>query len=309
MNRTPLKFEFSEVAKVWTGDANRKCPYLRETGILGSIRWWFEAVVRGYGGYACDPRSKDACNDAKDHCAVCELFGCTNWSAKFRFSVEKNKKNNKDITITMVFNPLKTPPPSQPPPGRDRITMVFNPLKTIKEEEEFLLKKTLWIISKYGSIGGRTTRRPSEDPKKQNEEAHKDYGLIKLVSPSEEELENELKDDNRKNKAINYLKGFKSKEIKDYQEYPNLKYFIFGRCKQNKYLNKTEMEEIMNRFPWLKGIERREEDPGKSKFLFSFYEGRWWCYYKADNDGYEKLWEFLKGERSSDDIKKGEEIL
>uniref|UniRef100_A0A7C3UQZ9 Type III-B CRISPR module RAMP protein Cmr1 n=1 Tax=candidate division WOR-3 bacterium TaxID=2052148 RepID=A0A7C3UQZ9_UNCW3 len=285
MNRTPLKFEFSEVAKVWTGDANRKCPYLRETGILGSIRWWFEAVVRGYGGYACDPRSKDACNDAKDHCAVCELFGCTNWSAKFRFSVEKNKKNNKDITITMVFNPLKT----------------------IKEEEEFLLKKTLWIISKYGSIGGRTTRKP--EPGKQNKEAHKDYGLIKLVSPSEKELKKELNDDNRKNKAINYLKGVKSKEIKDYQEYPNLKYFIFGRCQTGTYLNKTEMEKIMNQFPWLKGRERREKDPGKSKFLFSFYEGRWWCYYKADDCEYKELYEFLRGKPYFDDIKKGEEIL
>ena len=40
---------------IWTGGLNRECDKLRETSIIGSLRWWFEAIVRGLGGYACDP--------------------------------------------------------------------------------------------------------------------------------------------------------------------------------------------------------------------------------------------------------------
>jgi hypothetical protein len=40
---------------IWTGDAQRKGDTLRETGIIGSLRWWYEALIRGLGGSACDP--------------------------------------------------------------------------------------------------------------------------------------------------------------------------------------------------------------------------------------------------------------
>jgi CRISPR-associated protein Cmr1 len=46
---------------IWTGDVNGKCAKLRETSIIGSLRWWFEAIVRGFGGYACDPNSNRKC--------------------------------------------------------------------------------------------------------------------------------------------------------------------------------------------------------------------------------------------------------
>ena len=36
------------LAKVWTGNEKRKNDYLRETGLLGSLRWWCEALVRGW---------------------------------------------------------------------------------------------------------------------------------------------------------------------------------------------------------------------------------------------------------------------
>jgi len=40
---------------LWTGDAERKSNKIRETGIIGSLRWWYEALIRGLGGNACDP--------------------------------------------------------------------------------------------------------------------------------------------------------------------------------------------------------------------------------------------------------------
>lgn len=45
---------------LWTGDAERKSGTLRETGIIGSLRWWYEALIRGLGGTACDPTVKES---------------------------------------------------------------------------------------------------------------------------------------------------------------------------------------------------------------------------------------------------------
>lgn len=77
---------------------------IHETGILGSLRWWYEAIVRGLGGTACDP-SKHICNfddekyrksrapDEKQRlrdaglCDVCQVFGATGWQRRFRLEI------------------------------------------------------------------------------------------------------------------------------------------------------------------------------------------------------------------------------
>jgi CRISPR-associated protein Cmr1 len=78
------------------------------------MRWWYEAIVRGMGGYACDPTSGKSCkfnaeaynkeyrrlleaNESKElaskHalevglkevCPACRLFGCTGWKRRFK---------------------------------------------------------------------------------------------------------------------------------------------------------------------------------------------------------------------------------
>ena len=105
-----MEIRIRTLTPIWTGDINRQCTKLRETSILGSLRWWFEALVRGLGGYACDPTSEDRCkldqkkfqrstikedkfiqealNDQKI-CPACQLFGCTGWSRRFRLEVDK----------------------------------------------------------------------------------------------------------------------------------------------------------------------------------------------------------------------------
>jgi CRISPR-associated protein Cmr1 len=93
---------------IWTGDVDKNSSTLRETGILGSLRWWYEAIVRGYGAYACDPADKscefdyDAYNKTtkkeekieaglKSVCPVCRLFGCTGWKRRFTLKVESQE--------------------------------------------------------------------------------------------------------------------------------------------------------------------------------------------------------------------------
>ena len=45
MNKYTVKIK--ALTPIWTGDADGKNTTLRETGIIGSIRWWHEALIRG----------------------------------------------------------------------------------------------------------------------------------------------------------------------------------------------------------------------------------------------------------------------
>lgn len=75
--RTPL----------WTGGINgMDC--IHESGIIGSLRWWYETIVRGSGHYACDPASH---KDERE-CPVCSLFGHTGQKRKFSLSIESKSK-------------------------------------------------------------------------------------------------------------------------------------------------------------------------------------------------------------------------
>ncbi len=80
----PIVIRIQPLTPVWTGDAEGKGSRVRETGILGSLRWWYEALVRGFGLYACDPSSGSCVYDEKRKiasiCLACQLFGCTGYS-------------------------------------------------------------------------------------------------------------------------------------------------------------------------------------------------------------------------------------
>ncbi|MFN3325413.1 MAG: type III-B CRISPR module RAMP protein Cmr1 [Bryobacteraceae bacterium] len=86
LNLTPL-------TPIWTGDTDGISSSLRITGLMGSLRWWFEGIVRALSRYACDPAEK-ACQydpDPKKNprhglCPACWLFGTTGWSRRFRLT-------------------------------------------------------------------------------------------------------------------------------------------------------------------------------------------------------------------------------
>ena len=79
---------------LWTADASKQTRRAVGTGIIGSLRWWYEAIVRGLGGWACDPTDADArCpprnakvtpeNVSTVLCPACQLFGATGWAKTF----------------------------------------------------------------------------------------------------------------------------------------------------------------------------------------------------------------------------------
>ena len=91
MTTGSLTIDLRTVTPIWTGGIGGKTDRLHVTGIMGSLRWWYEVLVRGLGGNACDP-SEHTCqyNPDKPHddlCDVCRIFGATGWSRRFRLAV------------------------------------------------------------------------------------------------------------------------------------------------------------------------------------------------------------------------------
>ena len=177
---TPTTIGIRTLTPIWTGDADGKCTEIKETGIIGSMRWWYEAIVRGLGGYACDPTA-DGCkfdtegyenalnggNNIKDAiavglkkvCPACQLFGCTGWRRRFRMEISDIKGDFSE-GIKGGFE------------GRFKLKMCET--DTISDDGKWLFYQTLKIIAQYGAIGGRTTRKPQRGPIGQN------YGLANV---------------------------------------------------------------------------------------------------------------------------------
>jgi CRISPR-associated protein Cmr1 len=159
-------WELKALTPIWTGDANGQSSRFIPSGLLGSLRWWFEVLVRGLGGAACDPSdTQGRCPDKKGrHCVVCELFGCTGWARKFRLQVlgEAGKPQSAAIQKDDTF------------------TLRFVPFRAIRPEEWRLIDLTLRLIAEYAALGGKTVYKPTDEKNRESEQHHQDYGLVRI---------------------------------------------------------------------------------------------------------------------------------
>ncbi len=273
-----MRFKLKALTDIWTGGVKDK-EHLHLTGIRGSIRWWYEALVRAYGGYACDPTDKDhRCklqhsdlrNRLKEHnndlqkalndliCPACQFFGCTGWSAKFALRI--TDASGKEITTSIKRGLL--------------FELSFIPKKIFTETEENLLKKTIKLIVEYGAIGGRTVLKPSENKDKNKlsyrKKNHLDYGIIAYQDGYEIDRTGNL-----------ILK--KPPDKNNYPDWPNLRYFWFipgiylnrlqinhmvGRNKNGKYLSATPFQIFLG---GCTNMDCPDEIERMSKKIFSFH--------------------------------------
>ncbi len=111
-----MDVKIKTLTPLWTGGVSGKVDRIHETGILGSLRWWYEAIVRGVGGETCDP-SQGRCrfdadkykkSEATDErqrlrdaglCEVCQVFGATGWRRRFRLHVHFAEREVSDASI------------------------------------------------------------------------------------------------------------------------------------------------------------------------------------------------------------------
>ncbi len=166
-----MKIEVKTLTPVWTGGVNGQTDRIHETGILGSLRWWYEAIVRGLGGEACDPSqgkcSFDADKYAKSRatnererlrdaglCDVCQVFGATGWRRRFRLAVVGD---DTEPIWTPADRMLNIRPPDRNrgwflPPGR----MGRFVLDLDGDGETLSLLAALFLfLEKWGNIGAR----------------------------------------------------------------------------------------------------------------------------------------------------------
>lgn len=145
---------------------------LHETGIIGSLRWWYEAIVRGLGGYACDITGEDKCElsgkEKSDSerlqklCPACYLFGCGGWKRGFRLESKNNGECSPFQLATLdkedKFNYWWLSQIFEKALGTGlpfgEVTLDFKQVRSDGEVKQ--LKALLSIMAHIGAIGAKT---------------------------------------------------------------------------------------------------------------------------------------------------------
>jgi len=282
------KITLKTLTPLWTGGVEGTCDRLHETGLIGSLRWWYEALVRGLGGYACDPTSENRCPDKDgNRCAACELFGCTGWARKFRLCVLDEQ--GRLVQDALAKN--KT------------IQLQFFELRPMSNEERWLLIKAVEIASNYGTLGGKTTLKP------QKGKVGEDYGIVQTIS-----VPLLLKPD-----VEAFLRKFR--QVKP-EGAADLRWFFFvqgaflWRRQMNALMGLSEDgQKIIGHEPYQQFLcgrrgDRTHEAISKKLFSFQVDGGRIWGYARDDkmrDTIIEQIHQQLKGRNYT--IKTGEEVL
>lgn len=174
----PLEITLKTLTPLWTGGIETgKMDRIHETGLIGSLRWWYEAIVRGLGGYACDPtthscglvqenlrRFERAKKDGKplqealqeaNICDVCQIFGCTGWRRQFQLAVIDDRT---EIAWTPADQMLNIRPPGRNrgwflPPGRmGTFALRIDGDREIRSQ----LIALLLFLEQWGNLGAKS---------------------------------------------------------------------------------------------------------------------------------------------------------
>ena len=165
---------------LWTGGVHGKVDRIHETGILGSLRWWYEVLVRGLGGEACDPSqgkcSFDADKYAKSRatnererlryaglCDVCQVFGATGWRRRFRMAIvdrtQQDTSSPKQISASRPVNPRTKRKPTWWFPDHPRagnLTIQLQRLKSLAQDfHPEVIGGLVQFIADWAILGAR----------------------------------------------------------------------------------------------------------------------------------------------------------
>jgi len=213
-----LTLSIKTLTPIWTGDVNGRCSEIKETGIIGSMRWWYEAIVRGLGGYACDPteNNKAKCSVDNGFCKVCEIFGANGLKRQFNLVIKQDKTEPawEGDTILNIR-----------PPGRNRGWFLssgkngsFDIILQGNSKVIGQLSSLFLFLESWGALGAKPQLG---------------YGFFKIINREEV-----------KKKAVPFSKLGK----KDEKYLPNLDQWIFFSCRF-KQSNKDW-------WTWIEGLQR-----------------------------------------------------
>lgn len=227
---------FLTLTPVWTGNIDKESSILRATGILGSLRWWTEAILRGMGYYCCDPtnnfrcpketqikREKAPIEKKKEFCNACLIFGATGLSRSFKIetiniNTNENSNNNKKEFFSTAINLV---------PGKRKrgwrfmegingnITLRFTSL--FRYPSLNLVLFPLVIATNWGAIGAKTQLG---------------YGVISLINSKQKKVTTKdfLEELERISERLSTIaKGELRKEESQKIVLPNIQKFFFTK--------------------------------------------------------------------------------
>lgn len=152
-----MEIKLKTLTPIWTGGVETgQMDRLHETGLIGSLRWWYEAIVRGLGGHACDPSAHSCIYDPEKPnnglCDACQVFGATGWRRHFRLAI-----NDDGLSETWSGGQINVKPPD-----RNRGWYlnagkmgVFH-LKIVADEKtQALVLALIQFIARQASLGAR----------------------------------------------------------------------------------------------------------------------------------------------------------
>lgn len=150
------KLKIRTLTPLWTGTYEEKSTKLKITSIIGSLRWYFEALVRGFGLKACDPTT-DPCEKkegASEICHACEVFGCTGYRRPFIL------RGNDLGTTNLFFKTLQDNKWWLKKQFGDKKQALFGEttfeIIELKEKIEDIIYALFFFIQKYGALGAKT---------------------------------------------------------------------------------------------------------------------------------------------------------
>lgn len=165
-----MEIHLKTLTPLWTGGVEAgKCDRIHETGILGSLRWWMEVLVRGVGGNVCDPTEQKCLYDPQkpnnNLCDVCQIFGATGWRRRFRLEVVQDNTQPDNTVISTIqakrSNVKKGEPPTwyfpkdlQDKPRSGRFTLQIQSLHPGFKPE--VLSGLIQFIADWSALGART---------------------------------------------------------------------------------------------------------------------------------------------------------
>lgn len=242
MTTNSLTIKLTPLTPLWTGGADGKSDRLHITGIMGSLRWWYEVLVRGIGGRVCsmnDPCRYDKEEPYQGLCDVCRILGATGWARRFKIIIrEENQPPKKPSPSTSggrVFTLSRDHPAvhdpkwylsSDPLDGDVTLELIATLPLEVKEEgkwppvEEKLLDPKvigalIQLIADRGSIGAKPQMG---------------LGVVRVVDrQSTQPLLDHLKQLVEKQK---HYKGNRGNSHED-EELPSLRNMFFARVKVN----------------------------------------------------------------------------
>ena len=179
MNNSTLTIKIKTLTPLWTGGVDGTMDRIHETGIIGSLRWWYEAIVRGLGGSACDPTEGKCSFDAEKYrkskatderqrlrdaglCDVCQVFGATGWQRRFKLEI---RPIEGEFDITEGMFPSGRIHPDKRKPYRTGGWLMHGGYHGTVELKFIGDEKILWceilpvllFMEKWGALGPKTS--------------------------------------------------------------------------------------------------------------------------------------------------------